>query len=207
MGSSKPHIKKSQDGRPRLFFSLPGDTSGRWIELVNDNILDTSRGLSAQLNGHLDAYYEKASIGWMRHVGRFNRYRSWLKPKGFLIVNSYTAQEEYSDLNKLLGGFVNVSKTDDNLQRLILGREIRRGEHYGWDMDVLQNMAMASDKVGGIDLTSDKALKVQNNGQAIKFYLDPAQLAALQNASSFTPVIINIQPVTDLHLWLGISVV
>jgi hypothetical protein len=58
---------------------------------------------------------------------------------------------------------------------------------------------------GGIDLTSDKALTVQNNGQGIKFHLDPAQLAQLQNAPGFVPVIINIQPLKSLPEFLGIN--
>jgi len=57
---------------------------------------------------------------------------------------------------------------------------------------------------GGIDLRSDKALFVQNNGRGIKFYIDPAMLAQLQNAPGFTPVIINIQPMTDLRRFLGL---
>jgi hypothetical protein len=37
------------------------------------------------------------------------------------------------------------------------------------------------------------------------FALDPAQLEQLQNAPGFTPVIINIQPMTDLKLFLGLK--
>ncbi len=58
---------------------------------------------------------------------------------------------------------------------------------------------------GGIDLNSDKALTVQNNGQGIKFHIDPAMLEQLQNAPGFTPVIINIRPMTDLRMFLGLS--
>jgi hypothetical protein len=58
---------------------------------------------------------------------------------------------------------------------------------------------------GGIDFTSDKALSVQNNGQGIKFHIDPAQLAQLQNAPGFVPVIINIQPMTNLRDFLGLK--
>ncbi|MBF0489700.1 MAG: protein kinase [Candidatus Omnitrophica bacterium] len=59
---------------------------------------------------------------------------------------------------------------------------------------------------GGIDFNSDKMnLETRNQGGEIKFHLDPAQLAQLQNAPGFTPVIINIQPMTDLRLFLGIN--
>ena len=55
---------------------------------------------------------------------------------------------------------------------------------------------------GGIDLTSDKALSVQNNGESIKFHIDPAQLEQLRNAPGFVPVIISIQPMADLRQFL-----
>ncbi len=59
---------------------------------------------------------------------------------------------------------------------------------------------------GGIDLTpANMDLQTQNAGGAIKFNLDPAMLAQLQNAKGFVPVIINIQPVADLPRFLGIN--
>ena len=61
-------------------------------------------------------------------------------------------------------------------------------------------------KKGGIDLTpANMHLETQNGGQTIKFHLDPAQLAQLQNAPGFVPVIINIQPLKDLKQFLGIN--
>jgi hypothetical protein len=60
---------------------------------------------------------------------------------------------------------------------------------------------------GGIDLTPTNAsLETQLHGGAIKFHLDQAMLARLQNASGFVPVIINIQPLNDLKQFLGIGV-
>jgi hypothetical protein len=59
---------------------------------------------------------------------------------------------------------------------------------------------------GGIDLNAvNKDLQVNNNGIAIKFHLDGAMLQQLQNAPGFVPVIINIQPLIDLHKFLGIN--
>jgi len=65
-----------------------------------------------------------------------------------------------------------------------------------------------SNDLGGIDFKSDKVdnvLTVQNSGSAIRFNIDPAMLQQLQNAPGFVPVIINIQPMNDLHLFLGIE--
>ena len=61
-------------------------------------------------------------------------------------------------------------------------------------------------KKGGIDLTpANMNLQTQNNGNGeIKFKIDPVMLQQLQNAPGFIPVIINIQPMTDIRLFLGV---
>ncbi len=59
---------------------------------------------------------------------------------------------------------------------------------------------------GGIDLTpANMNVQTQNAGEGIKFHMDPAILQQLQNAPGFVPVIINIQPMTDLRQFLGIQ--
>ena len=59
---------------------------------------------------------------------------------------------------------------------------------------------------GGIDLTfANMSLRTQNAGEGIKFKLGPAMLQQLQNAPGFVPVIISIQPMTDLKLFLGLA--
>ena len=59
---------------------------------------------------------------------------------------------------------------------------------------------------GGIDLTAGNLnLLTLNSSGGIKFHMDPAMLQRLQNAPGFVPVIINIQPMTDLRLFLGLG--
>ncbi len=60
---------------------------------------------------------------------------------------------------------------------------------------------------GGIDLTKgDKELEVKGEGDSnIKFNIDPAMLVQLKNAQGFVPVIINVQPITDLRKFLGLT--
>ena len=67
--------------------------------------------------------------------------------------------------------------------------------------------AVEKNKTGGIDFTpANMNLQTQTNGDGdIKFKLDPAMLQQLQNAPGFVPVIINIQPMTDLKGFLGIK--
>ena len=48
-------------------------------------------------------------------------------------------------------------------------------------------------------------LQTKNAGGEIKFNLSSEQLAQLQNAPGFTPLILNIQPLTDINAFLGIS--
>jgi hypothetical protein len=64
-----------------------------------------------------------------------------------------------------------------------------------------------SKDLGGINLNpTDKALQVKNSGGGdIKFKLDPAMLEELRNAPGFVPVIINVQPLKDLPMFLGLS--
>ncbi len=66
--------------------------------------------------------------------------------------------------------------------------------------------SISSEQKGGIDLTpANMNLQTQNGGKAIKFHLDPAQLQQLQNAPGFVPVIINIQPMTNFRIFLGLD--
>ena len=67
--------------------------------------------------------------------------------------------------------------------------------------------AMAGEaKKGGIDLNAvEKKLQTQNINGEIKFHIDPAMLEQLQNAPGFVPVIIDIQPMTDLRVFLGLQ--
>ena len=85
-----------------------------------------------------------------------------------------------------------------------------------------QSMKSPSRK-GGIDLTPanmnvqtkvmDSRFRgndIAGNGNdmakgGIKFHMDPAMLERLRNAPGFVPVIINILPMTDLRLFLGLS--
>jgi hypothetical protein len=70
---------------------------------------------------------------------------------------------------------------------------------------------LRGERNGGIDLTpANMNLQVKKeipsqNTLGIKFYLDPAMLKQLQNAPGFVPVVINIQPMTNLRLFLGLT--
>jgi len=59
---------------------------------------------------------------------------------------------------------------------------------------------------GGIDFNADKiGLQIQNDGESIRFKMDPTMLQQLQNAPGFVPVVISIQPMENLALFLGLD--
>ena len=70
----------------------------------------------------------------------------------------------------------------------------------------VKDKALLNKDTGGIDFQPDKMnMKTQNNSGEIKFHIDRAMLQQLQNAPGFKPVVISIQPLTDLPLFLGIG--
>lgn len=92
----------------------------------------------------------------------------------------------------------------DYHKEISLKRVFIEGDTGRPDAALLTNLN--SSTKGGIDLTADRTpLQVQNNGSEIKFKLDQAMLQQLQNAPGFLPVIINIQPMTDLRIFLGVK--
>jgi hypothetical protein len=104
--------------------------------------------------------------------------------------------------------------------------ELRKKGFSSNDSDIpLVVPGQAGDRAmkGGIDLTpdnmhlqtkvmdsrfrgNDSRVEGNDNGQGgIKFHLDPAMLAQLQNVPGFVPVIINIQPLKSLQEFLGLK--
>jgi len=68
------------------------------------------------------------------------------------------------------------------------------------------NEAMRINVKGGIDFTpTNKILQTQSSGEAIKFHLDSAQLAQLQNAPGFTVGDITIKPLKSVVAFLGLD--
>jgi len=61
------------------------------------------------------------------------------------------------------------------------------------------------DLKGGIDLDPRKMdLQVRDNGEKIELNIDPAMLKQLQNAPGFVPIILNIRPMDDIRIFLGL---
>ncbi|MBF0504689.1 MAG: class I SAM-dependent methyltransferase [Candidatus Omnitrophica bacterium] len=96
----------------------------------------------------------------------------------------------------------------EDLPPELLTHERKEFLRFGSARPVERQLADRNTKAdtGGIDLTpANMALQIQNNRGEIKFHLDPVMLLQLQNAPGFVPVIINIQPVSDLKVFLGLA--
>jgi len=111
-------------------------------------------------------------------------------------LRTYPNTPAYSFYMNLPNRIPGVSLTSD---------EVVVGTNGGRLLTFSYNPDQAMRAKGGIDFTADKMpLQVQNTGEGIKFHMDPAQLAQLQNAPGFVPVIISVQPLLDLKAFLGI---
>ena len=95
------------------------------------------------------------------------------------------------------------------LRRLVVDQIALRKLRSLTNQDNAQNteiIAGGGGLPGGIDLHSSRLkLETTREGKDIRLHLDPAQLQQMQNASGFTPVIINIQPMSDLRFFLGLQ--
>jgi hypothetical protein len=116
----------------------------------------------------------------------------------YLVINGKKADSGKPEvMSDYLKAVISFSKH-------LLGLDIQSQADF-----VSKNWAMVTEmaEVGGIDFKSDRMdiLDVKNEGDGIKFNLSPAQLKQFENVSGFTPVIINIQPVKDLPMFLGLD--
>jgi len=98
---------------------------------------------------------------------------------------------------RTLGGTIAMkSNNEDHTTTFIVTLPLGTGEN--------KDNAQLSHEYGGIDFTANKTpLEIQHSGEGIKFHINPAMLAQLQNAPGFVPVIISIQPMINLRQFLG----
>lgn len=65
--------------------------------------------------------------------------------------------------------------------------------------------AVVEPNKGGIDLGQDRmALITKGGGDEIEFTIDPAMLAAMNDARGFAPIIVSTRPLADLQLFMGL---
>jgi DNA mismatch repair ATPase MutS/CheY-like chemotaxis protein len=145
---------------------------------------------------------------WMRKAGlsfvRWLRFHD--KAPEHIILHSTT----FNSIG-FVRWFARVEKMRREMQRigvLVHSKSQTLAGHlpiYRQDGAMNAGQGLTIARRGGIDLTpAHMNLQIRNTGEAIKFHIDPAQLAQLQNAPGFVPVIINIQPMRDLRAFLGV---
>lgn len=118
-----------------------------------------------------------------------------------LPTGGYVAKSE------MMAGALEVLKWGNAIGKIGTTRQSPALELFSWQAQENQSQAMSSEaNTGGIDLTPDRMhLQTQNKDGFIKFHIDPAMLRQLQNAPGFVPLIINLEPMNNLRLWLGLN--
>ncbi len=122
-----------------------------------------------------------------------------------LKYDASEARKKTIDVSKVVPGSLGVVSVEDGAinKAMTANQQKELVEH--------RNSKMFK---GGIDFNSDLMdLQAQNpstgswqgSGGDIKLNIDPAILKQLQDAPGFTPVIINIQPMKDVRLFLGLQ--
>ena len=121
-----------------------------------------------------------------------------------LIEKRSGLKERAFNMNSILEISIAAIK-DGDVRLRIFSADEQKVREIEAKVKAILNPAMASEREGGIDLNTVKnSLQIQNQDEGIKFRLDSAILQQLQNVPGFTPVIINIQPMTDLCAFLGL---
>jgi hypothetical protein len=189
----------------------------------------TDHGLYDYLSGYrIDDPDFKSMVGddpqgFIDTLKGLRKYFSASTINDWLAYNSLNPMRDlYRDMGEEFGNLVDEVKRrypDYELKNVLLRIQEERGkglsnEEIWTQMDIRHPKSQAMLTRGGIDLTegklplnvkNDPSLAQDDNGGGIQFKIDPAMLQELQNASGFVPVIINIQPMTDLKLFLGIN--
>jgi len=144
------------------------------------------------------AMYLKLGIGILTNL-RMIRYKidGKVTKVQFIGRNRQGTQAERSiDWNEEKGTF------DDSGYRAIRQKMVGQNRKV-FDFAMTNKMNVHNN--GGIDLTPLRVTPRKDTIQKVQFHIDPAGLQQLQNAPGFVPVIINIQPMKDIQVFLGLD--
>jgi hypothetical protein len=179
---SRKQIKQFIEG-----YSLdPEDVAGEFFAFLTERFVPPE-GIESQSVREF-----KGLNGSERFLQNFDVLTKYLGPNSMRVLINHWHDNNYD------GPVQNFIKGDNQLKK--------RNNQAMTAEDRAMKAQKQSKGPGGIDFTGDKALQVNNDGgQGIKFHLNPAMLQQLQNAPGFVPVIINIQPMTDLRTFLGLT--
>ncbi|MCC6758238.1 MAG: hypothetical protein IT395_01255 [Candidatus Omnitrophica bacterium] len=167
--------------------------------------LDLPAGVEMILDqdNHLDKYFVEGEIDMIySHLGLYHLYGTgrWIQLAKLLKVNGRIFWESNPEEDDIVEATGMVQKKENSPW----GKE-----HVFYLEKSAANMSASSAieaTKGGVDFNADKLnLETQTTGGEIKFEMDPEQLRELQNVPGFTPVIINIQPMINVQMFLGLK--
>ena len=161
MGAAKESIKIQEQGsgdqtRVRLTFKLPGDKRHREIIFVYAHLPAIPAYLQKELEGKLDAYFQKAAKELPKHYSKYlTAVIKWLKPDGFLMLDEYRDCpdcDRRTDISAIIrhhGFKPQSSKDEERLAKKIVAYKTSRVFRkefpyattlfYGWKMFVYQH--------------------------------------------------------------------
>ncbi len=210
-GSIELHYKLQSEGIPHHIYVLSHDYLPNWQKAPKGMtfILDDAVNITKYLGpDSVDIIFSLRAISHFLKstdfriqspdkTGHIDDLEWILKPGGVLRINGF-----FPDEIKLVmknGGVANLWGKEFRLIPGVKGQN-------SFEFEKNTAIPMVQGGPGGIDLTAaNMGLQTLNEGGGIKFRLDPAMLEKLQNAEGFVPVIINIQPMRDLKLFLGVA--
>jgi hypothetical protein len=197
-----------------------------------DAILDLNRGLVSTQVMSVNFEYKIRRIKARFGTEGLDRLNEIIKPDDLraLIIEDneevvlfisrleILSKEEYDLFKKILGldaRKLSAMEFKEDDKYIELNRVLASCLDVKSENTKIENREVVAEK-GGIDLTSDKALEVKNDGQGEisakggsvsgwKFNIDPAMLEQLQHVPGFAPMIINIQPMNNLREFLGVA--
>jgi transcriptional regulator with XRE-family HTH domain len=184
-----------------------------WVRIVKEKIIEHDRNDSAfnnllwQARTLEDISLRELGLRIERSAGIISMYESGVVRPSEEVLEKLIRVLNINDANPL-------GITVERFRRAYFRVGVR-GSVLDTAMTSAPDQASTSSP-GGIDLTpanmnlptkmdsrfrgNDKEGNGNDNG--IQFHLDPAMLKQLQNAPGFVPVIINIQPLTDIRTFL-----
>jgi len=198
--------------RSRNYIDLVADQGNSAARRTNKNDDDLKR--LQMFYGNLEVYNQHEA--WEKFLQGKQVFESYLfnglglsKTKVDKITDGiqgiYEAIAKEIDKGHVIPQYIKL--TEDNIGNMEILNDDKWEAFKGFRLTQGIDLAMVGkQRTGGIDLTpANMNLETQNGDEEIKFHLDPAQLAQLQNAPGFVPVIINIQPMTNLKQFLGLK--
>ncbi|MBF0489945.1 MAG: hypothetical protein HQL15_04930, partial [Candidatus Omnitrophica bacterium] len=205
----------------KLYQIMPKGSHLNFQGVINSTTLEGwVEGIAAQRAHHSRFFEQESGRELIRIDGLIQQWNSQAPERSFFVKNPFILHSLYSLLRAYMTW--SIQHPTDGLRSLeditaekgfgkaLLGakfKDLHINIANNGDINITSQIdkAMGSDKTGGIDFSSNTMrLQTRNGKGEIKFHLDSDQLARFQDALGFTPVIINIQPMMDLKLFLGL---